>query len=228
MRHVALPPLRNAAGYLVLRALEANLDPPTLGRVRERLWARRTYLYVTPPRLLVAQALAASPVAVRRLCHDVTFVRGDERGGGAFDPASNSIWLAAGVETYERLGQARMSARHELFHYVCWNHPWYRADEERGFARLIRALEDAKADASRFPRYAGWVRDAFLRQGDHANVVEYFADIPTNFPDPRELPPALAAHFGPLLTDAAPSVAPESARAHLDLASFQRLVAPDA
>jgi hypothetical protein len=227
MRDVTLHPMRNAAGYVALRALEAVLDRRYLARLREALWARHAFLYVTPPRLLVAQALAVSPPAVRRLCREVAFVRGDARGGGAFDPARNGIWLAAGVETYEALGQARMSARHELFHFVCWNHPWYREDEERGFPRLIRALEDSRREAARYPRYATWVREAFLRQGDHANVVEYFADIPTNFPDPRELPAPLAAHFGPLLTDARPPATPAAGRGDLDLASFQRLIGPD-
>jgi hypothetical protein len=220
-------PARNAVGYLTLRALEATLSARALARLRARLWSRRVYLYVTPPPLLVRQALAPFPADVKRLCRGVAFHRFDARGGGGFYNESNEIWLAAGVETYEALRQARLSARHELFHFVCWNHPHYRADEDRGFPLLIGALEEAKAIAPRFPRYASWVRDAFLHQGDHANVVEYFADIPTNFPDPRELPPSLAAHFAPLLTGAEPTRARPSSRGGLELAEFQRLIAPE-
>jgi hypothetical protein len=224
----ALSPARNAVGYLALRVLEATLSPGALAWLRAALWSRRSYLYVTPPPLLVRQALVPFPADVKRLCRDVAFHRFDARGGGGFYNESNEIWLAAGVETYEALRQARMSARHELFHFVCWNHPHYRADEDRGFPLLIGALEEAKPVAQRFPRYASWVRDAFLHQGDHANVVEYFADIPTNFPDPRELPPSLAAHFAPLLTGAEPPRARGGSRGRLELAEFQRLIAPEA
>ena len=67
-----------------------------------------------------------------------------------------------------------------------------------------------------------------LRQGDHANVVEYFADIPTNFRDARELPPPIAAHFAPLI-DGSPFPAEfDTALADggNDLAAFQRSLAP--
>ncbi len=225
MRLVTQSARRRAVGYAVLRTLEATLDAAQLARVREALWRRRAYLYVTPGPALVRQALAGFPPAVRALCAATVVHRHDERGGGGFYPDTNDVRLAAGVETYERLAQARLSARHELFHYVCWNHPWYREDEDRGFPRLIRALEEAKPIARRHERYARWVSEAFLRQGEHANIVEFFADIPTNFPDPHDLPAPLAAHFAPLLTGAAP---PDrvSARARLGLADFQRLVAP--
>ncbi len=225
MRVVRQPAPRRALGYALLRVLEATLDPGALARVRDALWRRRLYLYVTPGPVLVRQALAGFPPAVRRLCADVAVHRIDARGGGGFYPDTNDIQLAAGVETYERLGQARLSARHELFHFVCRNDPWYREDEERGFSRLIGALEQARPYLARYPRYASWVRDSFLRQGDHANVVEYFADIPTNFPDSRELPPPLADHFAPLLTGGAPD-ARDGTRHHLELAEFQRLIAP--
>ncbi len=220
-------PLRNAAGYLALRALEASLDNRGLASARRALWSRRVFLYVTPGPLLVRQALAAFPAALRRRCAGVAFHRHADRGGGGFYPDANEIWLAAGVETYEALRQARLSARHELFHFVCWNHPHYRADEEAGFPRLVRALEEAKPLATGYPRYASWVRDAFLRQGAHANIVEYFADIPTNFPDPTELPTPLATHFAPLLVGGEPDDrSPSRGAHHLELAAFQRLVHP--
>ena len=225
MRVVEQSAPRRALGYAAARLLEATLDAATLGRVREILWRGRVYLYVTPGPTLARQALAGFPRAVRELCAGVALRRIDERRGGGFYPDTNEIQLAAGVETYERVGQARLSARHELFHFVCWNHPWYRVDEERGFPRLIRAIEDSRGDVARFARYASWVRDSFLRQGDHANIVEFFADIPTNFPDPRELPPPLAAHLAPLLTGAAPDASRDGSRAHLALADFQRLIA---
>jgi hypothetical protein len=79
-----------------------------------------------------------------------------------------------------------------------------------------------------YPRYRGWVTTSFLRQGDHANVVEYFADIPTNFRNTSELPPLIAAHFAPLI-DGTPF--PEDFDAELetddyDLATFQRSLTP--
>ena len=79
-----------------------------------------------------------------------------------------------------------------------------------------------------YPRYRGWVTASFLRQGDHANVVEYFADIPTNFRDTSELPPLIAAHFAPLI-DGAPL--PDAFEEDLstddyDIAEFQRSLTP--
>ncbi|MDO8506149.1 MAG: hypothetical protein Q7S41_00910 [Candidatus Limnocylindria bacterium] len=110
-----------------------------------------------------------------------------------------------GVETYEGLRQVELSACHELFHYVCWNDPRYRHD--------------------------GWVTGSFLRQGDHANPVEFFADIPTNFRDVSELPPPIRAHFAPLI-DGSPMPYDLSRPpdwpidpATLDLATFRRWLA---
>ncbi len=226
MRVVRQSAPRRAIGYALLRALEGRLDPDALARVREALWRRRLYLYVTPGRVLVRQAVAPFPLAVRRLCADVALHRIDARGGGGFYPDTNDIQLAAGVETYERLGQARLSARHELFHFVCRNHPWYRADEDAGFPRLVRALEETRPIAREHARYAGWVTESLLVQGDHANVVEYFADIPTNFPDPAELPAPLAAHFAPLLVGSEPPRDDAPPARELDLAAFQRLIDP--
>jgi hypothetical protein len=81
---------------------------------------------------------------------------------------------------------------------------------------------------SAFPRYRDWVTGSFLRQGDHANVVEYFADIPTNFREMGELPPKIAAHFGPLLSGASfpDEFDRDLAEDPYDLAAFQRSLAP--
>jgi hypothetical protein len=185
------------------------------------------YVYVTPPKRLVRQALDGYPEEVRKLASTVRFFRSDDRGGGGYWPDRNEIWLAAGVETYERYLQARASARHELFHHLARAHPFYRADEDDGWRRLAAALEEAKPLARDFPRYATWIERSFLPQRDHANVVEYFADIPTNFPDPRELPPPIAEHFAPLI-NGGPLPARE-ARGRTDprdLAAFQRLIRP--
>src|SRR5207237_892410 len=76
----------------------------------------------------------------------------------------------------------------------------YRADEDRGFARRRRGLAQSREVMNAYPRYRDWITGSFLRQGDHANVVEYFADIPTNFRDVAELPPAIATHFAPLIS----------------------------
>jgi hypothetical protein len=75
----------------------------------------------------------------------------------------------------------------------------YRRDEDRNFAYLRRAVRDSRSQLAAFPRYRDWVLGSFLRQGDHANPVEYFADIPTNFRDTAELPPPIRAHFAPLI-----------------------------
>ena len=165
---------------------------------------------------------------MRALCARCPFHRYDARGGGGFWPDGNEIWLAAGVETYEGLRQVRLSACHELFHFVCWNHPRYRADEGRGFARLRSVVAESRALVDAFPRYRDWVTGSFLRQGDHANVVEYFADIPTNFRDAHQLPPPIAAHFAPLI-DGSPFPSEfDTALADggNDLAAFQRSLAP--
>jgi hypothetical protein len=223
---IELPLARNAAGFLALMALE-RLPPLLRRRARERLWSRHVYVYVTRPRRLVAQALEGYPAEVRRLAKTVRFFRSDDRGGGGYWPDRNEIWLAAGVETYERYLQARASARHELFHHLARAHPFYREDEDARWPRLVAALEDAKAVARDYPRYAEWIERSFLPQGDHANVVEYFADIPTNFPDLAELPPPLAAHFAPLISG---GPAPRSRRdGRVDpreLGAFHRLVRP--
>ena len=207
-------------------ALE-RLPPLLQRRARERLWARHVFVYVTPPKRLVAQALEGYPAEVRKLARTVAFYRNDDRGGGGYWPDRNEIWLAAGVETYERYLQARASARHELFHHLARAHPFYRQDEDEGWPRLVAALEDAKALARDHRRYADWVQHSFLPQGDHANVVEYFADIPTNFPDVRELPLPLAAHFAPLISGAPVPASARSRRTDArELAAFQRLIRP--
>ncbi len=168
------------------------------------------------------------PEEVRALGARCPFFRYDARGGGGYWPDRNEIWLAAGVETYEGLRQVRLSACHELFPFICWNHPRYRADEDRGFARLRRAVAESQPLVKDYPRYRGWVTASFLRQGDHANVVEYFADIPTNFRDTSELPPAIAAHFAPLI-DGSPFTEEfdeDLTSEPYDLARFQRSLAP--
>jgi hypothetical protein len=144
------------------------------------------------------------------------------------------VELAAGVETYEGLRQVELSACHELFHFVCWNHPAYRRDEDRNFAYLRRAVRDSRSHLAEFPRYRDWVIGSFLRQGDHANPVEYFADIPTNFRDAAELPPPIRAHFAPLIDGRAPAADftrdPDwpMDEAYFSLATFQRWLAGEA
>ena len=218
----------NAMGHVVLAFAERTLRPGELGGLREQLWRTQTYLYVTPGPLLIDRALEGFPPEVRALGARCPFFRYDARGGGGYWPDRNEIWLAAGVETYEGLRQVRLSACHELFHFICWNHPRYRADEDRGFARLRKVVADSAPVVKDYPRYRGWVTASFLRQGDHANVVEYFADIPTNFRDTLELPPLIAAHFSPLI-DGSPF--PDDFDGTLsaddyELARFQRSLAP--
>jgi hypothetical protein len=218
----------NAMGHVVLAFAERSLRPHELGGLRERLWRTQTYLYVTPGPLLIERALEGFPVEVRALGVRCPFFRYDARGGGGYWPDRNEIWLAAGVETYEGLRQVRLSACHELLHFICWNHPRYRADEDRGFARLRKVVADSRAVVKEYPRYRGWVTASFLRQSDHANVVEYFADIPTNFRDTSELPPPIAAHFAPLI-DGSPfpdGFDHDLATDEYDLAGFQRSLAP--
>lgn len=215
-------------GHVVLAFAERTLHPRDLGGLREHLWRTQTYLYVTPGPLLVERALEGFPEEVRELGARCPFFRYDARGGGGYWADRNEIWLAAGVETYEGLRQVRLSACHELFHFICWNQPRYRADEDRGFARLRKAVADSRPHVKDHPRYRGWVTASFLRQGDHANVVEYFADIPTNFRDTSELPPAIAAHFAPLI-DGSPfpdGFDSDLADDSYDLFYFQRSLAP--
>ena len=215
-------------GHVVLAFAERTLRPLELARLREQLWGTQTYLYATPGPLLIERALEGFPAEVRALGACCPFFRYDARGGGGYFPDRNEIWLAAGVETYEGLRQVRLSGCHELFHFICWNHPRYRADEDRGFPRLRKVVADSGPVVKDYPRYRAWVTSSFLRQGDHANVVEYFADIPTNFRDTSELPPLIAAHFAPLI-DGSPfpeefdrDLSPEP----YDVARFQHALAP--
>jgi hypothetical protein len=214
-------------GHVVLAFAERTLAREELASLREHLWRTRTYLYVTPGPLLIERALEGFPAAIRGLAARCPFYRYDERGGGGYWPDRNEIWLAAGVETYEGLRQVRLSACHELFHFVCWNHPRYRADEDRGFARLRQAVAESRSVARSYRRYHDWVTRSFLRQGDHANVVEYFADIPTNFRDVNELPPPIAAHFAPLIDGSAfpRGFDTDLAGDDYDLVAFQRMLA---
>jgi hypothetical protein len=225
LKRAAVP---NAMGHVVLAFAERTLAPHELGGLREQLWRTQTYLYVTPGPVLIDRALDGFPPEVRALGARCPFFRYEARGGGGYWPDRNEIWLAAGVETYEGLRQVRLSACHELFHFICWNHARYRADEDRGLARLRKIVADSRPVVKDYPRYRGWVTASFLRQGDHANVVEYFADIPTNFRETSELPPLIAAHFGPLI-DGSPfpdGFDNDFATDQYDLAGFQRSLAP--
>lgn len=219
--------LPNLAGEVIVRVLE-TLPPANRARLRRWLWSRRTYLVVTSGRDLIRGALAGFPSDVRALCASAPVMRYDDRSGGGYWPDRNEIWLAAGVETYERRAQVFLSARHELFHYVCWNHPAYRLDEQRGFTAMLQALRAARPDLPHHPRYAAWVR-SFLTQGDHANPVEYFADVPTNFRNAADLPPSLAHHFAPLI-DGSPlssNLSADHPRSDMTLAAFHELISPD-
>ena len=214
----------------VLSAVE-RLSGSRLSDLRRSLWRRQMYLYVTPGEILVERALRGFPDEVRALGRRCRIIRTNARYGGGFYPDRNEVELAAGVETYEGLRQVELSACHELFHFVCWNHPVYRLDEDRNFAYLRRAVRDSRAHLAEFPRYRGWVTDSFLRQGDHANPVEYFADIPTNFRDTAELPPPIRAHFAPLIDGTSPTVDLSSEpdwpmnEEYFSLAQFQRWLA---
>jgi hypothetical protein len=212
-------------------SLAETLPPSRLALMRENWWRKRTYVYVTPGEELVERALQGFPDEVRALGRRCRVIRTEARGGGGFYPDRNEVELAAGVETYEGLRQVELSCCHELFHYICWNHPRYRADEDQGFPYLRRAVFESQTLLDGFPRYTAWVRGSFLRQGDHANPVEYFADIPTNFRDTAELPPPIRAHFAPLI-DGSPMAYDLARRPDwkidrrtLELAVFQRWLA---
>jgi hypothetical protein len=216
----------NARGRLELERVE-RLSPGERARVREEWWRERRYHLVTPGNELIDAALAPFPDAVRALGRQAPFRRYDDRGGGGFWPDPNEIWLAAGVETYESLAQVVMSARHELFHYVNWNHPRYRADLERGYPGFRAALAESRPLLASHPGYAAWVARSFVPQGEHANPVELWADIPTQFPDPADLPPPLARYFAALLVAGGAPPEPPSGPGEDDgLASFHELIAP--
>jgi hypothetical protein len=214
----------------VLSAVE-RLFGGRLTDLRTSLWRRQMYVSVTPGDVLTERALRDFPDEVRELGRRCRIIRTNARYGGGFYPDRNEIELAAGVETYEGLGQVELSACHELFHFVCWNHPVYRRDEDRDFVYLRRAVRDSRAHLAEFPRYRDWIIGSFLRQGDHANPVEYFADIPTNFRDVAELPPPIRAHFAPLIDGSAPEVdltrEPDwpTNDGYFSLATFQRWLA---
>jgi hypothetical protein len=214
-----------------LLAFAENLGSARLAALRRGWWQREIYLYVTPGDVLVERALADFPDEVKELGRRCRIIRTQARSGGGFYPDRNEVELAAGVETYEGLQQVELSACHELFHYVCWNDPRYRSDEDQSFPYLRRAVFESRTALASYPRYRSWVVGSFLRQGDHANPVEYFADIPTNFRRTEELPPPIRAHFAPLI-DGAPMPYDMSekptwpiAASSLELATFQRWLA---
>jgi hypothetical protein len=214
-----------------LLAFAEGLGSARIAALRRAWWQRRIYLYVTPGDVLVERALADFPDEIKELGRRCPIIRTEARAGGGFYPDRNEIELAAGVETYEGLRQVELSACHELFHYVCWNDPRYRHDEDQNFPYLRRAVFESRGALGSFPRYRSWVVGSFLRQGDHANPVEYFADIPTNFRRTEELPPPIRAHFAPLI-EGAPMPYDMSVRpswpidpASLELATFQRWLA---
>ena len=196
--------------------------------MRRWLVRRRAFLVVTGGPDLIRGALAGYPPAVRGLCAGAHVRRHADSAGGGFWPDSNDIWLAAGVETFESHRQVFRSACHELFHYVCWNHSAYKEDLERGFPAMLGAVREAQPLLGGFAAYNAWIK-SFLTQGDHANPVEYFADIPTNFRETKQLPPPIAAHFGALI-DGSPLPDLRTARAEspLPLPEFQRLLLPAA
>lgn len=205
-----------------------RLPAPELDAIRRDWWAKRRYIYVTPGDELARRALRGFPPDVRALGERCRIHRFDARGGGGYYPDRNEVELAAGVETYEGLAQVELSACHELFHYICWNDPRYRADEDQNFAYLRHAVRESRDTMRDFPRYRDWVSGSFLRQGDHANPVEYFADIPTNFRDASLLPRPIRAHFAPLIEGGPPPYdmtrpAPwRFTRDELELRTFQR------
>jgi hypothetical protein len=219
------PAFLNDLGKKALERAERDLSPPRLARLREVLWSARVYLYVTPGPLLAQQALAIFPEPVRALGARCPFYRYDARSGGGYWPDRNEVYLAAGVETYEGLRQVVLSARHEMFHFIARNHPLYRPDDESGWPALWGALEASRADVDRFPRYRDWIRGSFLPQGGHANPTELFADIPTNFPDPSLIPPALRSYFAPLILGSEGRPVTVAASSPGDLAAFHAMIA---
>jgi hypothetical protein len=219
------PRALNALGKRALEAAERDLSPRGLARLREILWNFRIYLYVTPGEELVRQALAIFPEPVRTLGARCPFHRHGARSGGGYWPDRNEVWLAAGVETYEGLRQVVLSSRHEMFHFVAHNEPRYRADDDASWPALWGALEASRPQVDAFPRYRDWIRRSFIPQGGHANPAELFADIPTNFPDPAEIPPPLRDYFAPLLAggDGGPDAVMRTEPR--DLAAFHSLIA---
>jgi len=225
MRPLIRPIALNSLGRRALAAAERRLSPQGMARLRRILWAYRVYLYVTPVPELVRQALAIFPEPVRALGTRCPFHRYAARSGGGYWSDHNEVWLAAGVETYEGLWQVVLSSRHEMFHFVAHNDPRYRADDDASWPALWGALESSRSDVDGFPRYRDWIRRSFIPQGDHANPTELFADIPTNFPDPSEIPPPLRSYFAPLLVggDGGPDAVSRSAPR--DLAAFHSVIA---
>lgn len=180
---------------------------------------------MTPGPDLVRQALEIFPEPVRELGARCPFHRYDARSGGGYWPDRNEVWLAAGVETYEGLRQVVLSSRHELFHFIAHNDPRYRPEDDTGWPRLWGALAASRPELDAHPRYRDWIRVKFVPQGDHANPTELFADIPTNFPTPSELPLPLRAYFAPLLDGGAGGPESVDPLAPGDLAAFHALIA---
>jgi hypothetical protein len=112
-----------------------------------------------------------------------------------------------------------------MFHFIAHNDPRYRPDDDAGWPALWGALGESRGDVGAYPRYRDWIVRSFIPQGGHANPTELFADIPTNFPDASEIPPALRAYFAPLLlgSSGGPDAVPRAAPG--DLASFHALIA---
>ncbi len=212
-------------GLRALEAAERSLSPIGLARLREILWTFHIYLYVTPGPELARRALEIFPEPVRALGARCPFHRYDARSGGGYWPDANEVWLAAGVETYEGLRQVVLSSRHEMFHFIAHNDARYRADDDAHWPRLWSALSASRSELDAHPRYRDWIRLRFLPQGDHANPAELFADIPTNFPAPSELPLPLRTYFEPLLEGTGEGPAAVEPVAVGDLSEFHAVIA---
>lgn len=197
----ALSPEENLHGEQVLAYL-AKLSPEEQHQQKQKWQQERTVLVVVTGDKVIAKSMESYPVWVQRLCAEAKFYRYNgvvEGIGGGYFPGRDEIWLNAGVETWESRNQIYASGRHELFHYVNWHDDLYHWDMDMGWPYLIGAIAESKRDLPRYPDYVAFLR-RFLAQGDHANPVEFFADVPTNiFNEIHLLPLPLNRYFGSLI-----------------------------
>ena len=190
----------------MLSAVE-RLSGGRLDDLRRSLWRRRAYrLRDTRETFWSSAPCAASRRRFGRSAAAAGSSGRTARAGGGFYPDRNEIELAAGVETYEglRSGRALRVPRALPLRLL---EPSRCIAATRTATSRTCAARSATAERSCRPSRAtaDWVTGSFLRQGDHANPVEYFADIPTNFRDTAELPPLIRAHFAPLIDGSTPT-----------------------
>ena len=166
------------------------------GWTPRQLWRTQTYLYVTPVRSSSSARSRASP-RVREIGARCPFFRYNASGGGGTGRSQRDL-ARRGRRDVRGPRQVRLSACTSLPLH-CWNHPRYRADEDRGFARLRRRRSRTAGRWSRttaLSRLGHPPRSPPGRSRERRRVLRRHPDELSRY---LRAAPAIAAHFAPLI-----------------------------